>query len=114
MKQIRKVLGILAVLAILIYVAWQVANNLTEQIRTVDAMEITVEDKIPVRGWFIRQQTLVEGRDGTAEYLLPDGEKAARGERLAVFFSDDSARQAYAQTQALQSRLDALRSSDIS
>lgn len=108
MKQIRKVLGILAVLAILIYVAWQVANNLTEQIRTVDAMEITVEDKIPVRGWFIRQQTLVEGRDGAAEYLLPDGEKAARGERLAVFFSDESARQAYAQTQALQSRLDAL------
>lgn len=110
MKQpIRKILALFAVLAILAYVAWQVTENLTEQIKTVDAMEITVEEKLSLRGWFIRQQTLVESESGgTAEYLLQDGEKVARGQRLAVFFSDGEAQQAYDQARTVEDRLEAL------
>lgn len=110
MKQhIRKIIAILAAVMLLVYVAWQVTANLTEQIKTVDAMEVTVEEKISVRGWFIRQQTLVESESGdNAEYLVSDGEKIAKGARLAVFFSDEESRRAYHQAQTLGDRLDAL------
>lgn len=108
-QQIRKISAIVAVAALLVYVAWQVTVNLTEQIKTVDAMEVTVEEKLSVRGWFIRQQTLVEGESSdTAEYLVEDGEKVAKGARLAVFFSDEESRRAYHQAQTLENRLDAL------
>ena len=81
--------------AVAVYIFYQVTANLTRQIRTVDALEVTVEDKISARGYFIRQQKVVSGTGaGTAEYLVQDGAKVSRGQKLAVFFQGDGARQA--------------------
>ena len=97
------------VLAVLGYTAYQVAENLTRQIQTVDALEVTVEDKIPVRGWFVRQQTLVvSDLAGTAEYLVSDGEKVSKGESIAVFFSGEDARQDFDRARVLQEQLEAV------
>jgi hypothetical protein len=61
--------------AVAVYIFYQVTANLTRQIRTVDALEVTVEDKISARGYFIRQQKVLAGNgSGTAEYLVQDGE----------------------------------------
>ncbi|MBR5390167.1 MAG: hypothetical protein IK141_02565 [Clostridia bacterium] len=99
----------LLVAALLAYIGYQVMENLTRQIRTVDALEITVEDKISASGWFVRGQTVVTGETGaSAEYLVSDGEKVSKGENIAVFFSDDGARQTYDSARTMQTRLDAL------
>ena len=95
--------------AVAVYIFYQVTANLTRQIRTVDALEVTVEDKISARGYFIRQQKVVSGTGaGTAEYLVQDGAKVSRGQKLAVFFQGDGARQAYDAARQLESRLEAL------
>jgi putative membrane fusion protein len=95
--------------AMAVYIFYQVTANLTRQIRTVDALEVTVEDKISARGYFIRQQKVLSGNgSGTAEYLVQDGDKVSRGQKLAVFFQGDSARQAYDQARQLEERLAAL------
>ena len=96
-------------LAVAVYISYQVAANLTQQIQTVDALEVTVEDKIPARGYFIREQITVPGGSGSsAEYLVEDGEKVARSQKLAVLFDGEAVRQAYDQASDLEDRLEAL------
>ena len=96
-------------LAVAVYISYQMAANLTQQIQTVDALEVTVEDKIPARGYFIREQITVPGGSGSsAEYLVEDGEKVARSQKLAVLFDGEAVRQAYDQASDLEDRLEAL------
>ena len=57
---------IIGLIAVSIYIIYQVTANLTQQIRTVDALEVTVEEKISARGLFIREQLVVTGGTGTA------------------------------------------------
>jgi len=91
------------------YIAYQMTANLTQQIRTVDAMEVTVEEKISARGVFIREQMILTGGGGkTAEYLVEDGEKVSVGQRLAVFFQGEDARQAFDRASQLREQLTAL------
>ena len=99
----------LLVLLFLVYIGFQVFSNLSERIVTVDATVVTVEDKLSVEGVFVRAQQLVMGEGGkTAEYLVADGAKVARGQSLALFFESGSAMSSYQAIQALDSQIDAL------
>lgn len=95
-------------LAVAVYIVYQVAANLTQQIRTVDALEVTVEEKISARGFFIREQITVPGGSGTAEYLVEDGDKVSKNQRIAVLFDGEEARRAYDQAAQLEDRLAAV------
>lgn len=98
------------VLVFLAYLGYQVTENLGDQIVTVDAIEVTVEEKISADGAFLRRQTPVAGSEGSgwAEYLIDDGGKVAKGENLAVYFSTQEAAQQYRDCQTLRDRLSAL------
>ena len=96
-------------LAVAVYIVYQVVVNLTQQIRTVDALEVTVEDKISARGYFIRQQIPVAGGSGQAEYLVEDGDKVAKNQRVAVLFDGEEAHRAYDQAYELEERLAAIK-----
>ena len=101
---------VLGLIAVGIYILYQVTANLTQQIRTVDVLEVTVEEKISARGLFVREQLVVTAgsKVGTAEYLVQDGDKVSKGQKLAVLFEGDSARQAYSQADQLEERLEAV------
>lgn len=99
--------SIALLLAVAIYVAYQVFANLTQQLRTVDALEVTVEETLSARGWFIRQQLPVTGGQGEAEYLVEDGEKISKNQRIAVLFTDETAHQAFDRAAQLENRLEA-------
>ncbi len=99
--------SIALLLAVAIYVAYQVFANLTQQLRTADALEVTVEETLSARGWFIRQQLTVSGGEGEAEYLVEDGEKVSKNQRIAVLFTDETAHQAFDRAAQLEDRLEA-------
>ena len=65
--RISTLFTVLALIAVGIYILYQVTANLTQQIRTVDVLEVTVEDKISARGMFVREQLVVtaSGKAGT-------------------------------------------------
>lgn len=95
-------------LAVVAYIGYQVIANLTQQIRTVDALEVTVEEKLSARGYFIREQIPVSGGSGTAEYLVEDGAKVAKNQRVAVLFDGADAHRAYDEAYQLEERLAAV------
>lgn len=99
----------LLVVLFLVYIGFQVANNLSEQTVTIDAVEVTVEDKVSAEGAFLRDQVNIPGGDGqSAEYLVGDGEKVAAGQPLAIYFDSESALLEYRRCQALRDKLSAL------
>ena len=108
-SRVSTVCTIAFLLAVAVYIVYQVVANLTQQIRTVDALEVTVEDKISARGFFIRQQIPVSGGSGRAEYLVEDGDKVSKNQRIAVLFDGEETQRAYDQAYQLEQRLAALK-----
>jgi len=108
--RISTLFTVVALIAVGIYILYQVTANLTQQIRTVDVLEVTVEEKLSARGVFVREQLVVTAgeRSGTAEYLVQDGDKVSKGQKLAVLFEGDAARQAYSEADELEERLEAV------
>jgi len=113
MKKRRNMLatGLTALLLVvfLVYIGYQSVQNLSEQIVTVDALVVDVEDKITADGVFLRSQRLVYGDGGkSAQYLVEDGEKVSKGQELAVFFDNSAAADAYRQMVAVEQQIKSL------
>ena len=91
------------VLLLLVYIGYQVSQNLTEQIETIDALIVEAVDKTTCEGIFVRNVQPVYGDgDKTYEFLAENGEKVARGSQVAVFFDDPAAAEAFRQARALE------------
>ncbi|MEA5039687.1 MAG: HlyD family efflux transporter periplasmic adaptor subunit [Clostridiaceae bacterium] len=100
----------LLLLLFFVYLGFQVTQNLSEQTVTVDAVEVTVEDKLSAEGTFLRDQVNVYGGSGgSAEYLVDDGEKVSVGQTIAIFFDNASSLKLYRECEDLQNRLSALK-----
>ena len=57
-KTFFKSLGaVLLLLLVVVYMGYQVMENLTEKIVTADALEVTAQDKISPTGIFVRRET---------------------------------------------------------
>jgi len=99
----RKVLSILAVALLLIYIGYQVTSNLTETIKTVDAVVVEVEDKVTCRGVFVRSAAPVTAAGGDyVEYLVENGEKVASGQQVAASFPTADAAESYRTARSLE------------
>ncbi len=102
----RKIMSALVLFLLLIYIGYQVTSNLTETIKTVDAVVVEVEDKITCRGLFVKSASTVTGADGRfVEYLAENGEKVAAGEQVAVCFSTAAAAESYREAVSLENEV---------
>lgn len=95
---------------VVVYMGYQVMENLTEKIITADALEITAQDKISTNGIFVRQETpLYSQQGGAVAFLAGEGEKVARGQAVAQFFTDESQLALYRQSQALGEEIESVK-----
>jgi len=93
-------------LLFVIYLAFQVFNNLTDRITTSDALMVEVEDKISCEGVFIRAEQQLFGQSGGHTRLLAsDGEKLAAGQTYAIRFPDAGSDTAYARSLAVEQEI---------
>ncbi|MBQ9966551.1 MAG: hypothetical protein IJO95_02805, partial [Clostridia bacterium] len=98
----KKLLSFLAVVLLLVYIGFQVFHNLADQIVTIDAQIVTVEDKATCRGILVRSSIAVPGDTGkTYEFLVENGEKVSRGQQIAAYFASPDEAEAFRQAQAL-------------
>lgn len=99
----KKLLSVLVVLLLLVYIGYQVTANLTEQIETIDALMVEVEDKETCEGFFVRSiQPVYGGADKTYEFLAENGEKVSGGTSVAVSFDNADAAEAFRQARVLE------------
>ena len=101
-----------AVVFLLVFVAFlvfRVYDGLSEKITTMDATLVTIEELVSVDGTFIRDQVIVVGKDGDAEYMVQNGEKVSVGQSLCIFFDNESAAENYQKLKDLNNSIDALK-----
>lgn len=110
-KTFFKSLGaVLLLLLVVVYMGYQVMENLTEKIVTADALEVTAQDKVSATGIFVRQETpLYPQQGGTVAFLADEGEKVAKGQAVAQFFTDESQLALYRQSQALGEEIESVK-----
>ena len=110
-KTFFKSLGaVLLLLLVVVYMGYQVMENLTEKIVTADALQVTAQDKVSATGIFVRQETpLYPQQGGTVAFLADEGEKVARGQAVAQFFTDENQLALYRQSQALGEEIESVK-----
>lgn len=110
-KTFFKSLGaVLLLLLVVVYMGYQVMENLTEKIVTADALEVTAQDKVSATGIFVRQETpLYPQQGGTVAFLADEGEKVAKGQAVAQFFTDENQLALYRQSQSLGEEIESVK-----
>lgn len=110
-KTFFKSLGaVLLPLLVVVYMGYQVMENLTEKIVTADALEVTAQDKISATGIFVRQETpLYPQQGGTVAFLADEGEKVAKGQAVAQFFTDENQLALYRQSRSLGEEIESVK-----
>ena len=110
-KTFFKSLGaVLLLLRVVVYMGYQVMENLIEKIVTADALEVTAQDKISATGIFVRQETpLYPQQGGTVAFLADEGEKVAKGQAVAQFFTDENQLALYRQSQSLGEEIESVK-----
>ncbi len=93
----------------LVYIGYQLVQNLANLLETEDALIIDVEQTVTAEGVFLRsQQTVTAAQTQTPYYLVEDGEKVSKGQALAIFFETTAAADAYYAMIDVQNQIDSL------
>lgn len=78
-------IGVLVYLAAYIFQAWR------DDLVTTTAYSYTQRVGVESRGVIVRRETVLPGGSGYLDLILAEGEKAAAGDAVALFYSDPSA-----------------------
>ncbi|MEA4921189.1 MAG: hypothetical protein VB078_09740, partial [Clostridiaceae bacterium] len=99
----KKAMSALGILLLLVYIGYQISHNLTDQIETIDAQMVAVEDKTTCEGIFIRSSIPVYGdTDKTYEFLAGNGEKVSKGQKIAAVFDSLEAAASFRKASSLE------------
>ncbi|MGN1014661.1 MAG: HlyD family efflux transporter periplasmic adaptor subunit [Butyricicoccus sp.] len=87
-KALRLPVAVFAIIILYIAGSWAVTHY--HPIETVPAISVTMDDAVPVTGYFIREEQVVDvGSVSTAEYNFSDGDKVALGSSLVTVYRDE-------------------------
>lgn len=78
-------LGVTAYMAVYIFQGWK------DDLVTTTAYSYTQSVGVEARGIVVRQETVLSGSSGYMDLILSEGERAAAGDAVALFYSDPSA-----------------------
>ncbi len=78
-------IGVLAYLAVYIFQAWRA------DLVTTTAYAYTQSVGVESRGLVVRRESVLSGGSGYLDLILGEGERAAKGDAVALFYSDPSA-----------------------
>ncbi len=95
-------IGVLAYLAVYIFQAWR------DDLVTTTAYSYTQTVGVESRGVVVRQESVLPGASGYLDLILAEGERAAKGDAVALFYSDPSALDIRQSIRSLQSEIEQL------
>ena len=104
-----KLVAFVLALGCVVYIGIRALNGLQDQIQTIEAALVSVEDKFSGSGIFIRDEQPIYGdASKTVEYIAANGEKVSNGQSVAMFFSDSASLTAYHEMLAVEDEIESL------
>ena len=109
MKQrhiVGRILSALLALFVVLYIGGVVWNTLYDPVKTVSAIYISAEDSIEVTGFVVREEkTLDAVTSGTIEMQVGEGERAAKGDAVALVYASETDQEKAHQKKELAARI---------
>ncbi len=95
-------IGVLAYMAVYIFQAWRT------DLVTTTAYSYTQSVGVESRGVVVRRESALSGGSGYLDLILAEGERAAKGDAVALFYSDPSALNIRQSIRSLESEIEQL------
>lgn len=111
MKQGRLLTGVVTFLlaaGVILYMGLNIFMALTNPLRTAAAILYSREETLPVSGFVVRDETVLDGDVATSEILTAEGAKVARGETIARRYESGDAESAAKRLAEIEARLSQL------
>ncbi|NLL63794.1 MAG: hypothetical protein GX241_06125 [Ruminococcaceae bacterium] len=107
-KRLVKSLGLLALgLLAIAYVVYQIFMLAYTPIETEVALEYTVEDVLETETFIARNETyIINDKTGTIISVVDDGSRVAKGQEVAIIFTDDLAADNYLKIRDLEMQIE--------
>ncbi len=106
---IKKVIMALITLLVIIYVIYVICNAGFTHIKTETAKFVTVSDSITLKGYFIRDEKLIEYKgEGVISYIVEDAERVSKNAAVANVFASANDANAKKETERLKAQIDSL------
>ncbi|MBO4934655.1 MAG: hypothetical protein J5441_05770 [Clostridia bacterium] len=84
-------ISIVVSVLLIAYVAYNIFNLVYDPVKTERALRVRVDDSITVAGVALRSERLVDtSASGIVDYLVSDGARVAKGERIARIYASAS------------------------
>ncbi|MBQ7500556.1 MAG: hypothetical protein IJT91_06645 [Clostridia bacterium] len=109
-----KVLSVVLSLFIVVYLAYHVITSFGEKVRTSWTELVTVNEKISVEAYIMRDETLLySGFEGNAGYVYTDGDKVSAGSVVANIYPGDGNDGARKRVMEIDRQINVLENSSI-
>lgn len=84
-------ISIVVSVLLIAYVAYNIFNLVYDPVKTERALKVRVDDSITVTGVALRSERIVDTSSvGIVDYLVSDGDRVAKGERIANIYTSTS------------------------
>lgn len=104
-------LATIITIILVIYLLTRLAGVFFNQVVTVTATKVTINESFTATGWFIRNEVLVDGTSSeTVKHIARSGEKVRKNSPLAVVYSDSKALATSQEIEQLNSEINLLKS----
>ncbi len=97
----RAILGVL-VLAALVYFGLGIFRAVSQPLTTSVVTRSVSEETVPLSGFVVREETVLENTGGLLTLMLNESEKVGVGQTVAVLYSSDDAMELQEELEALQ------------
>lgn len=105
---LMKILPIAVLTAVLVYLAVQLYNYLSDPVNTTLVVAGQAEDTIALNGWLLRDEEVLPAQNGTLSRVRQEGERVGVGQVLARVYANDGALQTVSQIETLELQLQQL------
>ena len=97
-----RIIILLLMAAIVIYLAVTAWKSFRDPFTTVVSYAYSVDESIEATGFLVREEQVIAASGGVVDLLLQEGEKAAKGQAVALLYQDASGLEQKQQLQQLQ------------
>ena len=113
-KILQRTAAALLCALVVVYIVIQISTALSTEIVTEYAGQNTIEEKIEVTGYVLRNETLLStNASGVVHSTLTEGERVAKGQTIATVYASDTASQVQEEIQKINAQLAVLEASVI-
>ena len=103
-----RTLGIVGILAVLVYFAVSMANYFLDPLTTTYAYDYQSDESVMVAGYLVREEEVLTGGTDLTYVTRSEGEKVSKGSSVAVTYHSQSALDQARQLEDLRDQLDRL------